>query len=608
VPSYTLTGAPTQVDNLASSSIAVTNTSTSVPILAQPLGRQILPGASVTLPGWSAVPTTLQTAGPAGSADVTLTAGSPAVRPGPGAVTLDAGGLGPMSVTITGGSWFTNEGLTAAASFPLTVATSTVVYPAAPASVTISGTAGGVTKTLGLNVVAGCDETFRFSELLGSAADTVRAGVSGVGAGAFVQQGGGTAVGSGLLNSDIPLVWAGNLGQEARGIAISGRYAYIGFLNHMYVYDITTPSAPVLISDTVGGAFLGTEQMKLRGRYLYVTNRANQFGIVDVIDPKTPAAKGLITDNTRFTTAPVLDVKGTIAYVASPTYLSAIDCSDPNNPVLLGSVNFASTGTYNLTCITVQGKYAYLVGSGTKRLTVMDVSNPASMTEVGALSGSGAARFGAVFGPNAYLVTNDTFEVVNIRNPAAPASISTLTDTSGAFNSPFRVAPTGRYVYCCNRLGNGVTIVDVANPAAPVVARYFTAVTPATLDHPVECIPRGRYLHVACGSFATYGILDISGFETGSAKIDNIAATSVDVAGLLGAGDLSVLGSDFVGGDSLVQGTVTAGTAFRYPRYTTAGRPTAASAGEGATIYDTTLHYLVTSDGTNWKNQAGTTV
>ena len=81
MPSYTLSGTPVPVDGLVSASIAVTNTGT-VPILAAPLGRQILPGVSVTLPGWSQVATTLQTDGRAGSADVTLSGSSPAARPG----------------------------------------------------------------------------------------------------------------------------------------------------------------------------------------------------------------------------------------------------------------------------------------------------------------------------------------------------------------------------------------------------------------------------------------------------------------------------------------------------------------------------------------------
>ena len=161
MPTYTVTGAPTIVDAGTSTLVAVTNNG-GVPVLIEPLGRQVLPGASVTVPGWRDVRTVLRTSGPAASCDVTLTAGSPASKPGPGPVMLDPGGAVSMAVTITGGSWFTDEGLTVAASFPRTVTTPTPLYAAAPATVTVAGTVGTLTKTLGLNVVDGCAETFRF--------------------------------------------------------------------------------------------------------------------------------------------------------------------------------------------------------------------------------------------------------------------------------------------------------------------------------------------------------------------------------------------------------------------------------------------------------------
>lgn len=50
------------------------------------------------------------------------------------------------------------------------------------------------------------------------------------------------------------------------------------------------------------------------------------------------------------------------------------------------------------------------------------------------------------------------------------------------------------------------------------------------------------------------------------------------------------------------------GAPVRVPRYTTALRPTPASAGVGATIYDTTLSKPIFSDGATWRDAAGTAV
>jgi hypothetical protein len=49
-------------------------------------------------------------------------------------------------------------------------------------------------------------------------------------------------------------------------------------------------------------------------------------------------------------------------------------------------------------------------------------------------------------------------------------------------------------------------------------------------------------------------------------------------------------------------------TPMRLPRYTTALRPPAAGAGQGAMILDTTLNKPVFSDGTSWRDAAGTVV
>jgi hypothetical protein len=51
-----------------------------------------------------------------------------------------------------------------------------------------------------------------------------------------------------------------------------------------------------------------------------------------------------------------------------------------------------------------------------------------------------------------------------------------------------------------------------------------------------------------------------------------------------------------------------AGNVLKTGQNITASRPTAATVGKGAQFYDTTLNLPIWSDGTNWKNAAGTTV
>jgi hypothetical protein len=69
-----------------------------------------------------------------------------------------------------------------------------------------------------------------------------------------------------------------------------------------------------------------------------------------------------------------------------------------------------------------------------------------------------------------------------------------------------------------------------------------------------------------------------------------------------------MLRSGLFGGSQSLTNVDTRYQLTRHAAYTTAARPTASSVGAGAAYYDTTLGKPAWSDGTNWKDAAGTTV
>jgi hypothetical protein len=172
---YAVNGRPTTVDDFASTLVAVQNTG-AVPLLIEPLGRTVDVGATVTVPGWSTRRTRVRTAGQNGTAVVTLTAGSPAAAPGPGGVTFDPGPASTMSLTVAGGTWYSNEGLTTAVTFPVSITAATVLYPAAAGSITITAVVGGTTQIRGMNVNEGSAEAFVWTP--STDAERAAAGVS----------------------------------------------------------------------------------------------------------------------------------------------------------------------------------------------------------------------------------------------------------------------------------------------------------------------------------------------------------------------------------------------------------------------------------------------
>jgi hypothetical protein len=197
---YAVNGRPTTVDDFASTLVAVQNTG-AVPLLIEPLGRTVDVGATVTVPGWSTRRTRVRTAGQNGTAVVTLTAGSPAVAPGPGGVTFDPGPASAMSITVTGGTWYSNEGLTTAVSFPVSITAATVLYPAAAGSITITAVVGGTTQVRGMNVNEGSSEAFVWTP--STDAERAAAGVSaGSGTYAKIPSPAGVAfVGDSIVNN-----------------------------------------------------------------------------------------------------------------------------------------------------------------------------------------------------------------------------------------------------------------------------------------------------------------------------------------------------------------------------------------------------------------------
>jgi len=82
--------------------------------------------------------------------------------------------------------------------------------------------------------------------------------------------------------------------------------------------------------------------------------------------------------------------------------------------------------------------------------------------------------------------------------------------------------------------------------------------------------------------------------------------TTVSGVGVIDNGD-GTIGITGVGVISNGDGTITV-PATTNSVYTTATRPSAAAAGNGAQIYDSTLNIPIWSDGTVWRNAAGTVV
>lgn len=316
-------------------------------------------------------------------------------------------------------------------------------------------------------------------------------------------------------------------------IAVEGNLAYLAAgENGLLIIDATNPAGLTLRGKYVTIGFAADVQVV--GNLAYVA-AGSHLRILDVSDPSHPIQRGSYFLHSQYAPGILLpvgvggiQVRGNLAYVFSnfvPTsccqvgVMAMLDISEPANPILRGSIS--DTG-YN--DIQVVGQRAYLTGrfrlNPAPVLAIIDVSNPASPTELGRYGGryddqnpedrNGAAAVD-IAGSLAYVADDSAgLKIIDVSNPVSPTLRSVL-DTAGSAND-IQVAGDLAYIADGER---GLLIVDISNPASPIVRgslqtadsamgvrlagslAYIAAGTSGIqivdVSDPARPIPRGRY-------------------------------------------------------------------------------------------------------------------
>ena len=336
---------------------------------------------------------------------------------------------------------------------------------------------------------------------------------------------------------------------DARGIFVSGRYAYLTFAvagnDGFRVLDISNPVKPTVVG--IGPAdFPGiSSNIFVSGRYAYIVfGTSPAFKIVDVSNPVSP----FIVNTSPLTGLPAniaydLFVSGNYAYVAftgasGNNSLRVIDVSSPASPVVLGGSGLTSLPN-NARDVFVSGRYAYMVFAnsvGTNRFRIIDISD----TSVAGLTNS---------------------KIVGGIGLALPAE-------------PFEVFVAGRYAYVTLVQSGGGTnifrIIDVASPTSPFVPENCGGCNLTLPDNERGGIfVAGRYAYLVLpedtggSGVSAFRIIDITGIEAVSASIHSLEAGSLQaresatvsdhlsVGGSLTVGLQGILSRGAVGGPNL---------------------------------------------------------
>lgn len=228
-----------------------------------------------------------------------------------------------------------------------------------------------------------------------------------------------------------------------------------------YVFGVSNKLTVVDVSDPPNVSIAWSSQLPWSGRavvaqggYTYTvgkptfSNGSLHIGSWGVLEP--PAPVGSYTAGGDVSVMRWADNR---LYVARGHTLEVVDTTNPAAPVALGS--YSTIGL--IFDVEVEGDRVYL-GTLNNRVDIVDVSDPTAMSSLGTYVGSSVLDL-AVVGHRLYIAAVQLL-ILDVSNPAQPTLLGAHSGLLGIQN----VVARGDHVYAASGY---LEAVDVSNPAAP---------------------------------------------------------------------------------------------------------------------------------------------
>jgi len=199
------------------------------------------------------------------------------------------------------------------------------------------------------------------------------------------------------------------------------------------------------------------------------------------------------------------------------------DVSDPANPIFLGETGIQTGVGYSFYGADKQGDFLYVVSDVNNNggIVIYDVSDPSDPDEIKYIPyttlGVSPQRAIEVEGNYVYFTSNiggtNGVTVLNIADPMAPFVESSIPDaslfgvqTTGNWSD---IRQQGNYLYVLSAERSSLTILDLTNPALPVVVGSIMHGGAVTMDNPRKMDIRGSYAYVASMNSNSLTIISI---------------------------------------------------------------------------------------------------
>jgi hypothetical protein len=185
--------------------------------------------------------------------------------------------------------------------------------------------------------------------------------------------------------------------------------------------------------------------------------------IVNISNPINPTAAGFYTTTAHITD---LTIRDHYAYFTMPGSLHILDLSDPTHPVEIGAYQTPPSASK----ISVDDNHAYVVTGRwweDKELQVVDISNPAQPVTI--------ERAATDLGPTtpvvdgyAYLIDEGDLRILDVSNPATLTQVGVYTTVAPIDE----IVTRGDFAYLLS--GYRLAVLDVSDPTAPTQVYSYT--------------------------------------------------------------------------------------------------------------------------------------
>jgi len=265
---------------------------------------------------------------------------------------------------------------------------------------------------------------------------------------------------------------------------VFGGIAYVStWVGGLRILDVSDSTEPIEVGNFP--VDYSPSDVVVFGDHLLLADDRDGLRSIDVSNPSLPIEVGFFRSTESYNPYRCIVFRDNYAFVAEVVGLRVYDVSDPRNPIKV-----SDSDTLKATEFVIQGDYAYVVG-GFGGIRIVDVSNPASLTDVGFYEHPGYAGDIEIWNnhllvdPLAIDPDTSALQILDISNPVSPSLVGII----GLWGIA-DIEVVDNLVYLLGY--DGLRVFDISTPSAPV---EIGLLDPWSGGY--DIVVRGNYAYVA---------------------------------------------------------------------------------------------------------------